>query len=289
MTGNKVRKLEYLIADAEATGADTLITCGGVQSNHCRATALASARFGHRCILLLRGDRPGRLDGNLLLDNLAGADCRFIPEEEYFTSLQPRLDELAAEVRAAGGTPYIIAEGGSDPVGAWGYVEALREMRTQCAALGIKPARIAHATGSGGTHAGLLAGTMLENWGVEIVSAAICYSRDETARRVAAILQGMNARHGLSLPVNPANITALDGYIGEGYAKAGSEVFDLIAEAARCEGILCDPVYTGKAGLAIREETIAGRMPGTTIFLHTGGVFGLFPFRDKLSRFLDWS
>jgi len=288
MTGNKVRKLEFLIGDAEAQHANTLITCGGLQSNHCRATALAAARFGYKCILLLRGERPSALDGNLLLDQLAGAEIRFIDEAAYFTRLKELLDSIAEEVRHRGDIPYIIAEGGSDPVGAWGYVEAIREVKKQCEAIGLHPRRIVHATGSGGTHAGLWAGVTLTNWDVEIVSAAICYKADETAHRITNILHGMNLRHQLTMPVDTSAVSVLDGYIGPGYAKAERIVFDLIAEAARAEGILCDPVYTGKSALCVREETRAGRMEGTTIFWHTGGVFGLFPFRKELEGTLGW-
>ncbi len=288
MTGNKVRKLEYLIAEAEALGADTLITCGGVQSNHCRATALVAARFGYKCILLLRGDRPAEIDGNLLLDRLAGAEVRFATESDYFTHLPELLAEVADDVKRRGGKPYLIAEGGSDPVGAWGYVEALREVKCQCDAEGIKPCRIVHATGSGGTHAGLYVGTRLEGWDVEIVSAAICYDRFVTARRIAVIVEGMIELHNLQLAFNPEQLSVLDGYIGEGYARAGSEVFDLIQEMASVEGILCDPVYTGKAALCVREETRAGRFDGMTLFWHTGGVFGLFPFRKGLEQAIGW-
>lgn len=288
MTGNKVRKLEYLIADAESLGADVLITCGGVQSNHCRATALAAARLGYKCILLLRGEKPPELDGNLLLNRLAGAEVRFASEDNYYALLPELLDRLADEVRVGGRKPYIIPEGGSDPVGAWGYVEALRELRGQCREKGIEPRRIVFATGSGGTHAGLYSGAQPEEWDVEIVSVAICYDRAETARRIAAIVVGMNARHGFNLSTDPARLSVLDAYIGPGYAKAGREVFEVIAEVGAAEGLLVDPVYTGKAALAVKSETLAGRFEGTTVFWHTGGVFGLFPFRTGLLEVVGW-
>jgi D-cysteine desulfhydrase len=286
MTGNKVRKLEQLIADADSQGADTLITCGGVQSNHCRATSLAAARLGYKCILLLRGEKPGELDGNLLLDRLAGAEVVFASKEEYSAHLLELLGKISSEVRARGGKPYVIAEGGSDPVGAWAYVEALRELKSQCEEAGVKPDRIVFATGSGGTHAGLEAGVQLEDWDVDVVSAAICYTHAETTRRVGAIVDGMNHRYGLHLDTAADNLHALDQYIGPGYAKAHRPIFETIAEVARTEGVLVDPVYTGKAAWAIKSESFAGRLPGVTVFWHTGGIFGLFPFRAGLSEVL---
>lgn len=288
MTGNKVRKLEHLIADAENFGADSLITCGGVQSNHCRATSLAAARLGYKCILLLRGERPEDLDGNLLLDRLAGAEVRFVSKQEYTARLPELLQGLADEVSQKGGKPYLIAEGGSDPVGAQGYVDALSELKTQCEEYGVEPKRIVIATGSGGTHAGLYAGTALLNWNVEIVSAGICYSQEETARRVATIVEGMNRRRGYAIPTDASQIKVLDGYIGPGYAKAHEPVFETIVDVASTEGVLVDPVYTGKAAWCVKTEVLAKRFDGLTVFWHTGGVFGLFPFKDELQNTLGW-
>ncbi len=288
MTGNKVRKLEHLIADAESIGADTLITCGGVQSNHCRATSLAAARLGYKCILLLRGEKPEDLDGNLLLDRLAGADVRFVSKQEYSANLPELLQGLANEVTSRGGKPYLISEGGSDPVGAQGYVDALNELKSQCDAKGVVPRRIVIATGSGGTHAGLYAGKELLKWDVEVISAAICYTPEETARRVSVIVEGMNARCGYDIPTDTSRIQVLDGYIGPGYAKAHEPVFETIVEVASMEGVLVDPVYTGKAAWCVKSEIQAERFPGLTVFWHTGGVFGLFPFKDGLQKTLGW-
>ena len=283
LTGNKVRKLEYLLADASEKGADTVITAGGVQSNHCRATAIACAQLGFKCRLLLRGDPPADFDGNLMLDKLAGAQMHFITEEEYYSDLPSEFNRIAEEVRSDGGRAYMIPEGGSNAIGAWGYIEALRELRKQCLNDKIFPDRIICATGSGGTHAGLLIGTLLENWDVEIDSVTVCYDRDETIRIVLEIINSSIDQHKLDIRVSRQDIMVIDGYIGEGYAKAGREVFDLITEVVRNEGIFVDPVYTGKAMLAVKEETRKGNMKGTTLFWHTGGLFGLFPFRNELT------
>jgi len=280
LAGNKVRKLEYLLADAQAGKADTVITCGGVQSNHCRATALACAGLGLHCELLLRGDPPSEIEGNLLLDHLSGAGLHFIPGERYYDNLSGELARLATEVKARGGSPYIIPEGGSNAVGAWGYVEALRETRRQCRGLGLDPVRIVCATGSGGTHAGLLVGARLEGWDVEVVSITVSYDHDETVLRILEIADSMIDRYRLNIRVVRGDIHVIDDYIGDGYAKAGRDVLDVIAEMASCEGVVVDPVYTGKAALGIRGELAKDGMEGATLFWHTGGIYGLFAFRD---------
>ncbi|MFH0766434.1 MAG: D-cysteine desulfhydrase family protein, partial [Calditrichota bacterium] len=286
LSGNKVRKLEYLLTDAAANGADTLITCGGIQSNHCRATALTAARMRLKCRLLLRGIPPRELDGNLLLDRLAGAEIQFIDEDRYQNDLSSELRRIAEDVKSRGGNPYIIPEGGSNHIGARGYVQAAAELHRQCDEIGLQPKRIVCATGSGGTHAGLWFGVKSQNWAVEIWSASVCYDRAEIAQRIHRIILDMISSEQTSLTCGLDDILVLDGYRGLGYAKADKSEFDVIIETAREEGIIVDPVYTGKAARAIKAETQAGRMPGATIFWHTGGVFGLFPFRRGLEKAL---
>ncbi|MCF7810618.1 D-cysteine desulfhydrase family protein [bacterium] len=281
LSGNKVRKLEYLLADAIDKKADTIITCGGVQSNHCRATALASVRIGLKCTLLLRGEKPAVIDGNLLFDMLSGADIHFISEDRYNSNLDQELNNLASEVNVSKGKAYIIPEGGSNPVGAWGYVQALSELRQQCFEQNVKPNRIICATGSGGTHAGLLSGALIENWDVDIVSVTVGYDREETVNRIMEIINGMIDIYKLNIRIRKSDIKVIEGYLGEGYAKAGNEVIDVISEMARNEGVIVDPVYAGKAATAIKYETAKGMMKGTTVFWHTGGIFGLFPFKNR--------
>lgn len=280
LSGNKIRKLEYLLTEADSQKADTIITCGGIQSNHCRATAIAAAQLGFKCILVLRGQPSGAPDGNLFLDKLAGAKVIFLSDDEYHGDLSGQLNRVAAQVTTSGNKPYIIPEGGSDPVGAWGYVEALGELIQQCQHEGIKPDRVVCATGSGGTHAGLWIGTQIHGWDVEIVSVTVCYSAKEIRKRIGDIINGMIDRYSLPCRFSLSDISVWDGYIGPGYARAGREDLTVITEVARSEGIILDPVYTGKAARALKEELRADRAPGISLLLHTGGIFGLFPFRD---------
>jgi len=282
ITGNKCRKLEYLIGHAMSKKADTIITCGGRQSNHCRATALAAGRFGLDCHLLLRGDPPSAsLDGNLLLDRIAGAECHFIPAQDYYDDLAGHLSSIATAVTQNGGSPYIVTEGGSDEVGSLGYVDVIPELMEQCRHQGVRPRRLVCATGSGGTHAGLFIGTKLYGWDVEVVSMGVCYNPQETVHRISAIVNRMIDLYKLPIQFRNSEIRVIDR-VGDGYAQAGNQEFETITTVARNEGLLLDPVYTGKA----MGGLLANPVDGATIFIHTGGVFGLFPFRDQITEFL---
>ncbi len=282
LTGNKVRKLERLIVDARKKGADTLVTCGGVQSNHCRATALSAARVGMGCRLLLRGEPPPELDGNLLLDRIAGAKLEFISPERYYVDLQGELERVADQVTVEGGKPYIIPEGGSNAIGAWGYVEAAGEAFDQCRMIGVQPKRIIIAAGSGGTHAGLWIGAKLRGWECDIVSVTVCYDLVKVTGIIYKIISDMIKTYELDLECSPQDVIVLDKYRGPGYAEAGPEIYRAIIEVARAEGVVTDPVYTGKAAWGMLEELKAGRLTGTTLFWHTGGIFGLFPLRGEI-------
>lgn len=287
LSGNKVRKLEYLISDAHCRGADMLISCGGIQSNHCRATALVAARFGMGCRLLLRGDKPIELDGNLLFNHLAGAQIGYIDPDSYHHNLQNHLETMAKNATKEGYIPYIISEGGSSYIGAWGYREAISEAKQQCDKSSFNPKRIVCATGSGGTHAGLWLGAYLDKWKVEIVSVAVCYSVVETVDRIKKIIDESIERFNLNIDYSPDDIKVLGGYIGEGYALADDAVYSTMSEVAKTEGILVDPVYTGKAIRAVKAELHAKRFSGSTLFWHTGGVYGIFPFRKQLGDYLN--
>ncbi|MBM3325965.1 MAG: D-cysteine desulfhydrase family protein [Calditrichaeota bacterium] len=281
LSGNKVRKLEVLFAEAVEKGADTVITCGGAQSNHCRATAVAAARLAMKCILVLRQSETRVPDGNLFIDKLVGADIVYITGQDYKLHLNECLTAQAEQARAAGRVPYIIPEGGSNPLGALGMLECMLELQKQCAKLKLFPRRIVAASGSGGTHAGLYVAARLLNWDIDVVSIAVCYDGKETRRRIAEIVQGMIELRNMNFTLGEDDILVIDRYLGAGYAQAGAVEFEIIKETAQNEGLLLDPVYTGKAMHGIKAETLAGRMPGATIFYHSGGVFGLFPFKER--------
>ncbi len=288
LSGNKARKLELLVADAEAAGADVLVTCGGVQSNHCRATAFAAAKRGLSSVVLLRVPDPARpppIEANTLLDRLAGAELRWVSHEQY----RRRTEVMAAvadELRAAGRRPYVIPEGGSNALGSIGYALAVGELRDQVPpAWRDGPVVLAYAAGSGGTGAGIEMGVRLAGWkGARPIGFAVCNDAAYFVRTIAALCADARARWP-AVPEVPAGEIEVDGgFIGPGYALATPEGLALIARAARQDGVLLDPVYTGKAllGLAGRARAPGGLPSRRVVLFHTGGAFGLFPFAAQL-------
>ncbi len=284
--GNKTRKLEFLVADALAQGCDTLITTGAIQSNHCRQTAAAAARAGLHCELVLGGQPPAVANGNLLLDLLFGAELHWTTRENRLN----RLHQLADELRGAGHRPYFITYGGSDPVGACGYALALEELREQTAALDIEPDLIVIPSSSGGTQAGLVAGAWVLGWDVPILGISIDASATELQKTVAELASQTAGRLGKPHTFAPADILVNADYLGAGYGVMGELERQAIRLLARGEGILLDPVYTGRAfgGLLdlLREPERFARLfgPGThtIIFWHTGGSPALFAYAPEL-------
>ncbi len=279
-SGNKVRKLEFVLGRALREGADTLVTCGGIQSNHARATAAVAARLGLGCHLVLRGTPPADssgLEGNLLLDALLGATFRWITPAQW-----PRVGEILAEegarLRERGLQPWLIPEGASDGTGALGYREAVREIRDFQEREGVRVEVVVHAMGSGGTAAGLLLGREAFGLSFRLVSVPVCDDAAWFRKRVDSILGEAAELHGLA-PPSLEGWEIPEGFQGDGYALSTPEEMDFYARVAGSEGLVLDPVYTGKAFRALdalaREGTLAG--PGETVlFLHTGGLFGLF-------------
>ncbi len=288
LSGNKARKLELLLAEAEAEGADTLVTCGGVQSNHARATAFAAAKRGLAAVLVLRVPDPARPpppEANVILDRLAGAELRFISHEAYRRRAEV-MAGVADELRARGRRPYVIPEGGSSALGSLGYLHAVAELREQLPASWRNgPVTIAYAAGSGGTGAGIELGVRLLGWsGARPLGFAVCndaaYFRETMAGLCAEAV-----RRWPALPGVPAGEIAVDGgFVGPGYALTTPEGIEILRRAAREDGLILDPVYTGKAmlGLATRagEDALPSRR---VVFVHTGGAFGLFPFASALA------
>lgn len=269
LSGNKVRKLEWLLADAVQRGADIVLTTGGLQSNHCRATAVAARRIGLDVGLLLRGRIPDVLDANLLLDGLLGATLRTCTADEYRHERDALLTSWADELRAQGRAPYVVPEGGSNGLGSLGYVAAVDELRQQT------PPEfdgVVCAVGSGGTLAGLALGRP----GAPVLGVAVCDDRATFSARVRAIAAEAAPLGAPALPEEGRAWQVVEGFQGPAYGVATRPVWDTIRRVAVLEGLLLDPVYTGKAMHALVTQLASGAWRGRWLFWHTGGAFGLF-------------
>jgi D-cysteine desulfhydrase family pyridoxal phosphate-dependent enzyme len=285
--GNKTRKLELLVADALAQGADTLITTGAVQSNHCRQTAAAAACAGLACHLVLGGQPPAQPNGNLLLDRLLGAELHWTTRENRLS----RLEALAAERRAAGRRPYLITYGGSDPVGASGYALAMKELYGQASTQNLRLDAIVVASSSGGTQAGMIAGARALGWDVPILGISIDETKADLQAKVADLATRTAAHLGRADIFTPGEALVNDDYLGAGYGVVGDLEREAVKLMAQTEGILLDPVYTGRAFggmvdlLRSRPDTFArpgGSGPANVLFWHTGGQPALFAYAEDL-------
>ena len=279
--GNKLRKLEFLLADAVAREADVVVTSGAAQSNHCVQTAAACNRLGLDCELVLRGDPDTPLRGNLLIDHLLGARVHLEPME-----MDERNDAAArraSELAAAGRRPYVVPVGGSNALGVIGYAEALFEIAEQASAAGFEPSAVVCASGSGGTQAGLVLGAGALGKPFEVHGVSVRRDREALASRVADL-----ASQGAALvresPFTADEITVHDGYVGAGYGELTDGVLEAIKLMAATEGLLVDPVYTGKALSGLIGEVRAGRWRANenVVFVHTGGTTALHAYGESL-------
>lgn len=270
--GNKVRKIRFVAAEAKASGADTLITTGSLQSNHARVTAAAAAKLEMKCILVLNGARPVHPTANLRLDHLLGAEIRHVAGRE---NRDIEMQRAADDTRARGGLPFAIPLGASTPLGAAAFVAAIDELRSQI----DPPDIIIHSSSSGGTQAGLVAGCALAGWPTRVVGISAdepAASLEETVRR---LLTGLEQLLGCT-PGRFASSSVVvdDRFVGPGYGKATAASREAIALLARTEAIFLDPTYTSKAmaGLIARARHGEFSEGGTVLFWHTGGQVGLF-------------
>jgi D-cysteine desulfhydrase len=285
LMGNKVRKLEYLMADALREQATHVVTCGGEQSNHARATAFAAAQLGMKSALILRTDDPAHPPGptgNILLDQLVGAELHWISRPAW-RDRNRLLAEQAERIRAAGGRPYIVPEGGSNALGSWGYIRAMRELAHDLRDIASPehPVTIVYACGSGGTGAGLVMGAKLlrlAERGIRVAGVNVCDDRAYFLDVIGAICAEADARWQLGLGITADDIDIVDGHVGLGYAKSRPEELATIRDVARADGVVFDPVYTGKAFHGVVTELRANprRFGDAIAFVHTGGMFGLF-------------
>lgn len=272
--GNKTRKLEFLVADALARGADTLITVGAPQSNHCRLTLAAAAKEGLKCRLIIEERVPGSyaadaLGNNLLFDLMGVAALRVVP---LGADLAAEMEKDAAEVRAAGGTPYVIVGGGSNPLGALGYAACAAEIMAQSFDQGVAFDRIIVASGSAGTHSGLLAGLVALNAGIPVTGINVRRPRAEQEGNVHRLAVATAELLGTPAPA-ASDVVCLADWVGPGYSLPTPEMVEAVRMLAAVEGILLDPVYSGKAmaGLIALVRDGAIKAGEKLLFLHTGG------------------
>jgi D-cysteine desulfhydrase family pyridoxal phosphate-dependent enzyme len=288
--GNKARKLEYILADAQAKGSDVVITWGGLQSNWCRQTAASAAMLGMRAVLLLskRNDGPVVVDGNHLLDEILGAEIHLL---EPGSNAAEVAEEIAADERTQGHRPYIVSVGGSrtggsmeDPLGAMGYLTAFLETHQQALERGIEPDYLVHATGSGGTQAGLVVGAAATGATTKIIGISVSGSAEAIRSNVAEIATQTARALELDHSFTPEEIIVFDEFVGGGYGVLTDGTVDAISHMARREGILLDPVYTGKAmsGLIALVERGYFEEDDVVVFLHSGGTPGLFHYGQEL-------
>lgn len=288
LSGNKVRKLEYLAADALANGCDTLVTAGAVQSNHARATALVAARLGLRCLLVLEGaaEPSDWSSGNALLDRLGGAEIDW--QRESPPDLAARMDSRAEQLRAAGRRPCVIPVGGSSELGTWGYIDAVFEAKEQCDQLGLRIDRIVATAGSCGTYVGILLGIKLAGWSVQLTGIGISSTASKKVAWARDLAERTCARFGFDIELRREDFEIHD-YAGDGYARSRTEELLCITDAARRSGLLFDPVYTGKTyyGMLDLERRGVIRPDERLLLFHTGGLFGLLAKCHLFVDFLD--
>lgn len=287
ISGNKIRKLEYLAKDAIDNEYNLLITCGGIQSNHCRATVATATMFGLKSAVLLRiSDKPP-VAGNYFLDKLLGADVKFCTREEYSNHRGEIMEAMAAEYRKQGYKPYIIPEGASNAIGTLGYYNCMDEILKQEKEMGITFNTIVVATGSGGTYAGLYLANEVKKLGKRVIGMAVCDNTEyftNIAHTIATeALQYIPEYKDFTLDRN--NIEINDKYIGIGYALSRPEELEFIKNFARTEGVILDQVYTGKAMYGLYNELKPGGNinpeNNNILFIHTGGLFGLFAISEN--------
>ncbi len=275
--GNKVRILEFLLADALAQGADMLVTGGGPQSNHARVTAAAARKAGLEVTLVLSGFPPAESNGNLLLDELLGAEILYTRTTDK-TETDRMLERVTEELSARGRTPYLIPRGGSTVLGCIAYMLAVDELLSQLRVIQVKPDSIFIATGSCGTQAGILAGIKYYGAAMPVYGITVSRAKSECLQRINMLVKDTAEFLDHPLPLEPDDIIVDDAYFGEGYAIITPAAREAIRLVARHEGIFLDQVYTGKAMAGLIDLVQRGEIArgSTVVFWHTGGAPGLF-------------
>lgn len=283
LSGNKIRKLEYVFKEVLENGCDTVITCGGIQSNHCRATIAAATKLGLKSVALLRISENPKLEGNYFLDKLFGADIRFCSNEEYRGKRGAIMKEIAQEYLSKGHKAYIIPEGASFGIGTLGYYSCMEEIVSQEKDMGISFDTVSVAVGSGGTYAGLYLANKFHKLNKRVLGFAVCDDQEYFRNAVENISNEALPYIGEEIAISREEMEINDKYVGIGYALSRPEELAFIAEIARKEALILDPVYTAKAMFGLYNEIKTNNLSkqGNILFIHTGGLFGLFPKQDQ--------
>jgi D-cysteine desulfhydrase len=275
-SGNKIRKLEFAMAEAQEQGADTLITCGWSHSNHARATAIVAAKLGLKSVLLLRGPKPDRCQGNLFLDRLVGAEIQFLTPEEY-DRRDELMDQIAQKLKDGGNIAYPIPSGATNEIGIWGYIKAAEEIKEQLDGMDLEIDALIVPVGTGGTLAGLLIGRALCGLETAVYGVNVDADAEYFRKSIRELIHRWQSRYGIDITIPEEDINLIDGYVGRGYGLSQPEERRTITRVAELEGIILDPVYTGKAMHGLLGEIKRGRFRKgqRVLFIHTGGIFGL--------------
>jgi L-cysteate sulfo-lyase len=281
--GNKERKAEFSLGDALSKKADVAITIGPLQSNHSRATAAAAAKLGLKVVLVITGKKPSNYDGNLLLNNLLGAEIRFLEGKPSKLVKTRFMQEIAGELKRKGHVPYVIPAGASYPPGAVAYVNAMLELLTQARKNGFKVDALIHAAGSGGTQAGLVLANKALGSNVRIVGVcAEPHSREHLTKETVEIADEAAKLLHLDVIVKPDDVILNEDYAGDAYEKPTPEALNAIKLVAQTEGIVLDPIYTGRAMAGLIDLSKQGHFAkdNNVVFMHTGGTPALFPYKE---------
>lgn len=285
--GNKTRKLEFLVADAIEKGADTLVTTGAVQSNHCRLTLAAAVKEGLACRLVLEervaNSYSSEASGNNFLFGLLGVEA--VTVVPAGTDLMARMTEVAADLAAQGRSAYVIPGGGSNTLGALGYVSCAQELMQQAFETGLRIDHLVTASGSGGTHAGVVAGLTGTSAGVPVTGISVRAAKAPQEEKILGLARATAELAGSrSLPTSD-DVVVLDDYVGEGYSLPTDGMIEAVKLFARLDGVLLDPVYTGKAAAGLIDLVRSGAFGrhDNVIFLHTGGSPALYAYQDVLA------
>ena len=281
LTGNKVRKLEYLLFEARKQKCNYIFTSGGDQSNHARATAIAAASEGFNSKLFLWGNSNQNADGNLFLDKLVGSDVKFLSKKEY-KNVDQIMENERLEYAKKKKTAFVIPSGGSSPLGIWGYINFVKELSEQTDINKISGILIAN--GSCGTAAGILIGSALLGIKLKVFSVNVLMTEEEVFADTEKLVLDCIKNYQLNIKVDFDNLHIMDGYSKEGYKKITKDKISIIKQLFRETGILLDPTYTGKAFFAFYENFLKNKKNTKVLFLHTGGIYGAFA---KKKNYLD--